>query len=46
MHDQIIRNAPKTKPWQIGEKLKLNSKAMTKVSDYSSEISDKHKVMG
>ena len=46
IHDQIIRNEPETKLWQIGEQLKLNPKAMTKFNDYPSEISDKHKVMG
>ena len=46
IHDQIIRNEPETKLWQIGEQLKLNPKAMTKFSDYPSEISDKHKAMG
>ena len=46
IHDQIIRNAPHTCLWQIGEQLKLNPKAMTKFSDYPSEVSDKHKAMG
>ena len=34
IHDQIIRNAPNTKLWQIGEQLGLNPQAMPKVSDY------------
>jgi hypothetical protein len=46
IHDQIIRNAPDTCLWQIGEQLKLNPKAMTKYGDYPSEVSDKHKAMG
>jgi len=46
IHDQIIRNAPDTCLWQIGEQLKLNPKAMTKCGDYPSEVSDKHKAMG
>ena len=46
VHEQIIRNAPKTCLWQIGEQLKLNSKAMTKSDDYPSVIADKHKAMG
>jgi hypothetical protein len=46
IHDQIIRNAPETCLWQIGEQLKLNPKAMTKCGDYPSEVSDKHKAMG
>ena len=46
IHDQIIRNAPKTCLWQIGEQLRLNPKAMTKFGDYPSEVSDKHKAMG
>jgi len=46
IHDQIIRNAPDTNLWQIGEQLKLKPKAMTKFGDYPSEVSDKHKAMG
>jgi len=46
IHDQIIRNAPKTCLWQIGEQLKLNPKAMTKFGDCPKEVSDKHKAMG
>ena len=46
IHDQIIRNAPDTCLWQIGEQLRLNPKAMTKFGDYPSEVSDKHKAMG
>ena len=46
IHDQIIRNAPDTCLWQIGEQLRLNPKAMTKFGDYPTEVSDKHKAMG
>lgn len=46
VHDQIIRNAPNTRLWQIGEQMKLNPLALTKPSDYSTQISDKHKAMG
>jgi len=46
IHDQIIRNAPETYLWQIGEQMKLNPQAMPKLGDYASEISDKHKAMG
>jgi hypothetical protein len=46
IHEHIIRNAPQTCLWQIGEQLKLNSKAMTKGDDYPSVIADKHKAMG
>jgi len=30
LHDQIIRNSPQTKLWQIGEQLRLNPQAMPK----------------
>ena len=46
IHDQIIRNAPNTKLWQIGEQLKLNPQAIPKKGDFFSDVSDKHKVMG
>lgn len=46
VHDQIIRNAPGTKLWQIGEQMKLNPKAMPKNSDYPTLVSEKHKMMG
>jgi hypothetical protein len=46
IHDQIIRNGPRTKLWQIGEQLRLNPKAVPKCGDYPSEISDKNKAMG
>lgn len=46
IHEHIIRNAPQTCLWQIGEQLKLNHKAMTKGDDYPSVIADKHKAMG
>ena len=46
IHDQIIRNEPKTCLWQIGEQLKLNPKAIAKFGDCPSEVSDKHKAMG
>jgi hypothetical protein len=45
-HDQIIRNAPETKLWQIGEQLRLNPKAMPKNLDFPADIADKHKAMG
>ena len=45
-HEQIIRNAPETKLWQIGEQLKLNPKAMPKFGDFPIDIADKHKAMG
>ena len=46
IHDQIVRNAPGTKLWEIGEQLKLNPQAMTKLGDFPTEIADKHKAMG
>ena len=46
IHDQIIRNAPKTKLWEIGEQLRLNSQAMPKHGDFPTAIADKHKAMG
>jgi hypothetical protein len=46
IHDRIIRNTPTTKLWQIGEQLKLNSKAMPKFGDFPVDLADKHKVMG
>ena len=46
IHDQIIRNAPNTKLWQIGEQLGLNPQAMPKVSDYPKETEEKHRRMG
>ena len=46
IHDQIIRNAPGTNLWQIGEQLRLNPKAMPKQCDFPSLITEKHRVMG
>ena len=46
IHEQIIRNAPKTKLWQIGEQLRLNPKAMSKNGDFPIDVADKHKAMG
>jgi len=46
IHEQIIRNAPDTKLWQIGEQLKLNPKAISKKTDYPTEVTSKHKAMG
>jgi hypothetical protein len=46
IHEKIIRNAPRTKLWQIGEQLKLNPKAMPRFGDYPIDIADKHKAMG
>lgn len=46
IHDQIIRNAPNTYLWQIGEQLRLNPQAMPKSGDFKIDIADKHKVMG
>lgn len=46
IHDQIIRNAPETKLWQIGEQLRLNPQAMPKPGDFPNDIADKHKAMG
>lgn len=46
IHDQIIRNAPETKLWQIGEQLRLNPHAMPRHGDYPAAIADKHKAMG
>jgi hypothetical protein len=46
IHERIIRNAPETKLWRIGEQLKLNPRAMPKLGEYQCDISDKHKVMG
>jgi hypothetical protein len=45
-HDQIIRNAPGTKLWEIGEQLRLNPQAMPKHGDFPTAIADKHKAMG
>jgi len=45
-HEQIIRNAPETKLWQIGEQLRLNPQAMPKFGDFPIDIADKHKAMG
>jgi hypothetical protein len=45
-HDQIIRNAPETKLWEIGEQLRLNPQAMPKHGDFPTAIADKHKAMG
>lgn len=46
IHDQIIRNAPNTYLWQIGEQLRLNPQAMPKSGDFKIDIADKHKAMG
>ena len=46
IHDQIIRNSPNTKLWQIGEQLGLNPQAITKNTDYPKEIEEKHRRMG
>jgi hypothetical protein len=46
IHDQVIRNAPETKLWQIGEQLRINSQAIPKAGDCASDIADKHKAMG
>jgi hypothetical protein len=46
IHEQIIRNAPETKLWQIGEQLRLNPKAMSKFGDFPIDVADKHKAMG
>jgi len=46
IHDQIIRNAPETKLWQIGEQIRLNPRAMPKLGDFPIDIADKHKAMG
>ena len=46
IYEQIIRNAPETKLWQIGEQLRLNTKAMSKNGDFPIDVADKHKAMG
>jgi hypothetical protein len=46
IHEQIIRNAPRTKLWKIGEQLRLNPKAMPRFGDFPIDIADKHKAMG
>ena len=46
IYEQIIRNAPETKLWQIGEQLRLNPKAMSKNGDFPIDVADKHKAMG
>jgi len=46
IHEQIIRNAPETKLWQIGEQLRLNPKAISKNGDFPIDVADKHKAMG
>jgi hypothetical protein len=46
IHDQIIRNAPRTNLWQIGEQLRLNPKAMPRPGDFPSLVTEKHRVMG
>ena len=45
-HEHQIRNLGKGNLWRIGEQLRLNPKAMTKVGDTHSERVDKHIVMG
>jgi hypothetical protein len=45
-HDQIVRNAPENKLWEIGEQLRLNPLAMPRAGDYPTEVADKHKAMG
>lgn len=40
IHDQIIRNAPNTYLWQIGEQLRLNPQAMPKSGDFKIDIAD------
>lgn len=44
--EKIIRNAPQTRLWRVGEQMRLNPKAMTKVGDTEKEKVDKHIVMG
>ena len=46
IHEQIIRNAPQPKLWQIGEQLRLNPQAMPKHGDFPIDTADKHKAMG
>ena len=46
IHEQMVRNAPNIRLWQLGEQLRLNPRATSKFSDYPSDVSDKHKVMG
>ena len=46
IHEQIIRNAPDTKLWQVGEQLRLNPQAMPRHGDFPTQIADKHKAMG
>ena len=46
IHEQIIRNAPQTKLWQIGEQLRLNPQAMPRLGDFPIDTADKHKAMG
>jgi hypothetical protein len=46
IHDQVVRNAPNTKLWEIGEQLRMNPQAMTKHGDFLTEVADKHKAMG
>lgn len=45
-HDIIKHNAPSTKLWRIGEQMRLNPKAMTKIGDAPKEQIDKHIKMG
>ena len=45
IHEKIIRNAPQTKLWQIGEQLRLNPQAMPKLGDFPIDTADKHKAM-
>ena len=46
VHEQIIRNAPETKLWQIGEQLRLNPRAKPKDDDFPTDVAIKHKAMG
>jgi hypothetical protein len=46
IHEQIIRNAPETKLWKIGEQLRLNPQAMPKFGDFPIDTADKQKAMG
>ena len=45
-HDTFKRNEPSSKLWRIGEQMRLNPKAMTKIGDAPKEQTDKHIKMG
>lgn len=45
-YDNIMRNAPGTKLWRIGEQMRLNPRARTKANELPYDKTDKHIAMG